>query len=120
MFFVPIVPSSPAPPLSPRTRELAGLLQRVLDEYTRTHPATTKAEIRAAIRMAQVRGGSDMTKVAAGLSVVLGLGVAMLLAGLFFFRAGGEASIRAISPMIIMVVIALLLVVLVVVKSQSR
>ena len=120
MFFVPIVPSSPAPPLSPRTRELAGLLQRVLDEYTRTHPATTRAEIRAAIRIAQVRGGGDMTKVAASLSIVLGLGVAMLLAGLLYFRAGGELSIAAYRPLIIMAVIAVLLIVLVVAKIQSR
>jgi CHASE2 domain-containing sensor protein len=70
--------------------------------------------------MAQTAKGGDMTKVALGLSLTLGLGVAMLLAGLFYFRSGGEMTWEPAFPMIIMVVIAVLLVVLVVAKSQSR
>ena len=42
MIFVPVV-TPPTPP-SPRTRELAGLLGQVVQEYTKAHPATTRAE----------------------------------------------------------------------------
>jgi hypothetical protein len=105
MTYVPIVTPTPAPPLSPRTRELRDLLSKVVEEYTKAHPAMTKAEIRAALRLAQVSGGSNST--AAVLSISLGLGVAMLLLGVFYFRAGGDLPIRPVLPMIIGVAIVL-------------
>jgi len=120
MTYVPIVIPTQVPPPSPRTRELSGLLGKVLEEYTKAHPATTKAEIRAAIRMAQMSAGPDKTKVAAGISLALGLGVAMLTLGLFFFASAGEVNFRAISPMIIMAVIVLLGLVAAVIAIRSR
>ena len=119
MTYVPVV--VPTPPPSPRTRELAGLLTKVLDEYAKAHPAVTKAEIQAAIRMAQTTAGPDHTKVALGLSVGLGLVVLFLGAGLFYFRtAGGDVEIGPILPMIIMALIILVGVVAVAFKAQSR
>ncbi|MCJ7630553.1 MAG: hypothetical protein MUO50_19435 [Longimicrobiales bacterium] len=120
MSYVPIVTSTYVPPPSPRTRELAGLLSRVLEEYTKAHPATSKTEIRAAIRMAQMSSGPDRTKVAAGLGLAVGLGVMMLTLGLFFFRSTGGMEIRASLPFIIMFVIFFLMIVLAIVKAQSR
>jgi hypothetical protein len=118
MSFVPIVPPTTVPPPSPRTRELAGILAKVLDEYTKAHPATTRAEIRGAIRMAQMSAGMDRTKVAAGVAVALGLGVTMLALGLLYFRNAGGVEMGTISPMIIMAVIVLLGIVAVIVKTR--
>ncbi len=120
MTYVPVVTPTPTPPPSPRTRELAGLLTKVLEEYSKAHPATTNAEIRAAVRLAQMSAGPDRTKVAVGLSLGLGLGVAFLMLGLFFFRSAGEVEVSAILPMIVMGLIVVLGLVLVVVKAQSR
>ena len=120
MTYVPIVIPTTVPPPSPRTRELAGLLAKVLDEYTKAHPATSNAEIRAAIRMAQMSAGPDRTKLAVGLSLGVGLGVMMLTLGLFFFRSAGEVEIGPIFPMIIMALIVLLGLVVAAVKISSR
>ena len=121
MSYVPIVPSTYVPPPSPRTRELSELLAKVLDEYTKAHPATSRAEIRAAIRMAQMSAGPDKTNVALGISLALGLGVAMLTLGLFFFRStGGDLEIGPVFPMIIMVAIVLLGAVAAMIAMKSR
>jgi len=104
MSYVPIVTSTYVPPPSPRTRELAELLGKVLEEYTKAHPATTTAEVRAAIRLAQTSAGPDRTKLAVGLSLGVGLGVMMLTLGLFFFRSAGEVEIPAILPMMLVAV----------------
>jgi len=120
MTFIPIVTPTTVPPPSPRTRELAGLLAKVLDAYTKAHPATSNAEIRAAVRMAQMSAGPDRTKLAAGLSLGVGLGVMMLTLGLFFFRSAGDVEIGPIFPMIIMALVVLLGLVAVVVKMNSR
>ena len=103
MTFVPIVTPTPTPPPSPRTRELRDLLSKVVDEYAKAHPATTNAEIRAAFRLAQMGRGSDST--AAVLSLAVGLGVAMLGLGIFYFFRAGDLEIRPILPMIIGVAI---------------
>jgi len=106
MTYIPVVPQTHVPPPSPRTRELNDLLSKVVDEYTRANPATTKAEIRAAFRLAQVSGGGNSTAVA--LSLGLGLGVAFLVLGLFYFRTAGDIAIGPILPMIIGVAVVLI------------
>ena len=120
MAYVPIVtPPTGQPPASPRTRELAGLLTKVLDEYTKAHPAVTPAEVRAALRLAQMSAGPDRSKVAAGLSVAVGLGVAMLTLGLFFFRSSGEVDFPVILPLLIMGVIVLLGMILAMIRLKG-
>ncbi len=106
MTYIPVIPQPQVPPPSPRTRELNDLLSKVVDEYTRAHPATTKAEIRAAFHLAQVSGGGNSTAVA--LSLGLGLGVAFLVLGLFYFRTAGDIAIGPNLPMIIGVTVVLL------------
>ena len=120
MSYVPIVTSSYVPPPSPRTRELSGLLAKVLDEYTKAHPATTGAEIRAAIRMAQMSAGPDRTKVAVGVSLALGLGVAMLALGLFYFRTAGDVETRPTVSVIVIAMIVLFGLVAGIVALKSR
>jgi len=109
MSYVPIIVPTNAPPPSPRTRELANLLGQVLDEYTKANPATTSAEIRDAVRMARAATGKGSANVAAGVSVGIGLVVAMLVLGLVFFQSAGEFEIGPILPMIIMALIIVLI-----------
>ena len=119
MSYVPIVTSSYVPPPAPRTRELSELLGKVLEEYTKAHPAVTKSEVRAAIRMAQMSAGPAKTNLAVGLSLGVGLGVMMLTLGLFYFRSVGDVEITAIFPMIIMALIVLIGLVAVMVKMKG-
>jgi hypothetical protein len=111
MTYVPIVtPPVTQPPPSPRTRELAGLLTKVLEEYSKAHPAVTAAEVRAALRIAQMSAGPDRSKMAAGVSVAVGLGVAALTMGLFFFRSAGSGEVEfpVVLPMVILGIIVVL------------
>lgn len=88
MFFVPMVP--PQPP-SPRTRELADLLGRVIEEYEKHHPAVTGSEVRAAMEMATRSSKAAGAPAAAALMAGL---VGLVLAGGFVFMAvnGGDVS----------------------------
>lgn len=116
MAYIPIVtPPAHVPPPSPRVRELASLLGKVLQEYTKAHPATTSAEIRAAVRMAMMSAGPDRGKTAAALSLTLGLGVAVLTFGLVFFQRSGGVNV-AILPMVILGIVVFLAIVLIMVK----
>ena len=120
MIYVPIVVPTQVPPPSPRTRELAELLDKVLEEYTKAHPATTRAEVRAAIRMAQMSTGPDRTKVATGVSLAIGVSLAMGVLGFAFFRSAGVVDIRSISVPIIMAVIVFLGLVVGIIAMKSR
>ena len=82
MTYVPIVPPTPT---SPRTRELADQLARVMAEFEQTHPSVTRAEKRQAARLAlEATRSSDAGPVA----VVLGLIVLLILGLLYFFTRG--------------------------------
>ena len=120
MTYIPIVPTTPAPPASPRTRELAGLLSQVLDEYQKAHPAVTPAEMRAAVRLAQmsVKGGNQP----AALIISLGLGLLLagLMVGLLFFRSSGGAEGGPVLSMVLIGLIVFLGLLAVVVKTMSR
>ncbi len=118
MAYVPITPTVATPP-SPRTRELAGLLAQVLEEYTKAHPATTRAEIRAAVRMAQMSAGGNQATMATVVSLVVGLVVMFLGVGLLYFRSAGEADFTLALPGIVAIMILILAIVLIVVRTRS-
>ena len=122
MTYVPVVvPPTNAPPPSPRTRELAGLLTKVLDEYTKAHPAVSKAEIRAAFRMAQMKTGQDSTRTALALSLGLGVMIFVLAIGLFFARAGGaEVLTGESSRMVILAAIIFIGVIAAAIAVKAR
>jgi hypothetical protein len=117
MTYVPVV-TPPTPP-SPRTRELAGLLSQVLEEYTKAHPATTRAEIRAAVRMAQMSTSGSQATAVTVISLVLGLVVLFLGAGLFYFRNAGQTEFTLALPMIVAILVFVLLIGLVVIKARE-
>lgn len=116
MTYVPTVPPSQTPP-SPRTRELASLLQKVLEEYRKSHPSLTSSEIRGAFKLAYMstRGGSQ--RIAVFLSLGVALLVGLLALGLFVFESGGGTDWVTAMPVVVMAVIFLLLVLL---KVRSR
>jgi hypothetical protein len=122
MTYVPIVtPSTTPQPPSPRTRELAGLLTKVLEEYQNAHPSVSRSEVRAALRLAQLSTGGDKAPVALVVSLTLGLLVAGVGLGLLFFmRGGGEIEMTSSLPMVIMAIAIFLGIVMVLVKGLSR
>lgn len=100
MIYVPIVPTVVAPPQppSPRTRELAGLLGKVLEEYKKAHPSTTQTEIRAAIRLAATSAApGGRAAVALALTAVIGGVVAMMVLGIFLSQGGGGGDSGSMS-----------------------
>ncbi len=113
MSYVPIVPSVvvPPPPPSPRTRELAGLLGKVLEEYRKAHPSTTSAEIRAAIRLAAVSAAPVRRAAAAlALGAVIGATALVLVLGLVLsHESGGGEGATILNALVVGLVIVLLM-----------
>lgn len=101
MAYVPII--VPPQPPSPRTRELADLLGRVIDEYEKHHPGVTGPEVRAALEMA-----GESSRAAAPRAALAAALVGLVLAGGFVFMAvnGGEVPTDGI-PMVGVVVVLL-------------
>jgi hypothetical protein len=119
MIFVPVVTPPPTPP-SPRTRELAGLLTKVLEEYTKAHPSTTRTEIRAAFSMAVRNAGPGGSGTATTVAVMVGLVLALTLGGLVFFEAQGGTARETGLPMVVLAMILFVGILLVMVKLRSR
>ncbi len=118
MLYVPVVPYVPHDPPSPRTRELAGLLSRVIDEYENHHPAVTGTEIRAAINLPPEAPGPAPVEARAVAGVLAGFLV--LLGGVGFFLArGGSIDVESIPMVAVSVAILALLVGIVLVKKAS-
>lgn len=92
MTYVPIPIIVPPTPPSPRTRELADLLARVIEEYEKHHPAVSGAEVREALSLASQ--SSNTAAPARTLVATLLLGLVALGAGLFYFveRSGGGGA----------------------------
>jgi hypothetical protein len=96
---------------------LAELLKKVLDEYTKAHPSTTKGEIRAALRLTQAGTGGPRAGLA--LSITAGVLMAGGVAGFLASRAGDGLAYRSYLPAVVMAVIFLLAIVLIVVRVRS-
>ena len=121
MSYVPIiVPVQTEEPPSPRTRELASLLTKVVDEYRGAHPSLTGTEIRAALRLTQVTAGSSKAPMALALSLGMGLLAAALAFGIVFYRRGGEVSFSGSLPMVVLGITVFLGIVAVVIKVASK
>ena len=123
MTYVPVI-VPPTQQASPRTRELAGLLGKVLEEYQKTHPGVTDAEVRMALRLASSSVGPAKAAKIALLAGLLALMVAVLVTGLFVSGgADGSGGGGAEAPMALSGIIAGLVVVLgivaIVIKMRS-
>jgi hypothetical protein len=121
VLFVPVVPYVPPSPPSPRTRELAGLLSRVIDEYEKHHPAVTGSEIRAAVNLAARNSRTGSRVEARAVAGVLA-GLLVLLGGVGFFLARGGSIDAASMPMVAVsvAILALLVGVVLVRKASGR
>ena len=121
MSYIPIVmpPTTPQPP-SPRTRELAEILAKVLEEYQKAHPSVTGAELRAAIRLAQSSTGKDKAPVALALSLGLGLLVGGLTLGLVFVGRSGQIELGSSMIMVVLGITAFIGILAAVIKIASR
>lgn len=121
MSYIPIVipPTTPQPP-SPRTRELAEILAKVLEEYQKAHPAVTGAEMREAIQIAKSATEGNKKPVAVILSLGIGLVLMVTVLGLVFLRSGGGIELGSSMPMVILGIMVFLGIVVVVIKAASR
>lgn len=118
MTYVPVVTPPPSSTPSPRTRELAELLARVLEEYRKSHPEVKSQEIRAAVRLAlrsAQPGGGDRAR----LVVSLGLGIAVFLGGLVFLQVSGESAVEPMLPGAVLVLLILLALMFVIIRRRA-
>jgi len=92
MSYVPIMSPSDRTQVSPRARELATQIEKVVQDFQRSYPDTRPADVQQALRVAA--GGSDSTPDSRRvLSMTVAGGVAALVGVLFFMREStGEAS----------------------------
>lgn len=119
MLYVPVVPHVPHDPPSPRTRELAGLLSRVIEEYEKHHPAVSGREIRAALDLAARESKGAARQEARAVAAVL-LGMLVLLGGVGWFASrGGSIDAEAWPMVAVAVAIFGLLIGVVVLKRLS-
>lgn len=116
MLFVPVIPHHEDPP-SPRTRELADLLGRVIQEYEKGHPSVTGREVRAALEIA-VRG-SRSGAVGGREAVLAGLAIAAAAAGVFVWVAAHGGSAQALPTGIAAMLVAIGAVVVVVKRARG-
>jgi len=105
MSYVPIVVPTQQPP-SPRTRELADLLARVVVDFEQRHPSMTSQEVRAATRLAAqaTHGTGESARV---LALVVG-GLTALIAGIVLFlsqAAGGPVTGGVDVPIVVVAVL---------------
>ncbi len=117
MLFVPMIPPIPphhAPP-SPRTRELAGLLGRVIEEYEKHHPSVTGSEVRAAVDLAARNSGTAKSENAKAVAVIAAIVLAFVAAGLALRLSdrGGMPESVPIAAVAVALGVALAVVVLV-------
>jgi hypothetical protein len=119
MTYVPIVPPTPTTPPSPRTRELAGLLGKVMEEYQKNHPATTKGEMRAALRLVSTSLGSDQAARMVALGGVLSLVIGVALFGFFLSRGGDGGGAPVFLPAIVLGLVVVLAVAVLAMKVRS-
>jgi hypothetical protein len=117
MLYVPIVtpPTSSQAPASPRARELASQIEKLIQDFQRSYPDTKPADIQEAMRIAW--GGSEVTTSARRLvAVMLGLGMAALAGALLYFRSGVDVEI----PWVMVAVVAGIVLVLAVAVAARR
>lgn len=114
MLYVPYVP--PQPP-SPRTRELADLLTRAIEEYQKYHPNVSSAEVNAALQMASVRSSKGVPARVWALGGAVG---AALLGGVFVVLAANQGNMPAGGVPMVAVAVAILGALVAVVVAKSR
>jgi hypothetical protein len=81
--YVPITPGY-VPNVSQRAQELGAKIGQVIQEYEQTHPGMSPLEVQQAIKLAGSGTGNSRARILVAL--MLGLSVAALLGGMFFYQ----------------------------------
>jgi hypothetical protein len=89
MLFVPVISPATTQPPSPRARELADLLTRVMEEYERAHPAITTAEVRHAMRLAEERTGGGPARTRVAVIALVGFVMSLVLVTVLALLSAG-------------------------------
>ena len=110
MSYVPIMSASDRTQVSPRARELATQIEKVVQDFQRSYPDTRPGDVQQALRVAA--GGSDSvpdSRRLLGMSVAGG--IAALVGVLFFMResAGGASDLPADSMLWVVVGVIVLI-----------
>jgi hypothetical protein len=115
VLYVPVIPP---PPPSPRTRELADLLTRAIEEYEKYHPNVSGAEVRAALQMAATR---SVRRASPHVWALVGGSVALVLGGAVAFLVSnqGGMSENAVTVVAVSVLIFGTALVLAMLKSRG-
>jgi len=93
MSYLPYLAASEKPKLSPRARELATQIEKVIQDFQRSYPDTPPGDVQQALTV--LSGGTDRGPASRRtLAMTLAGGIAALFGVLFFMResAGGGAS----------------------------
>jgi hypothetical protein len=92
MSYVPIVPRSDRTRISPRARELAAQIDKLVQDFQRSYPDTRPTDVQEALRVAS--GSPDTVPGSRRvLAVALAVGVAVLVGGLAFVGDSGSSSL---------------------------
>lgn len=117
MTYVPVPPTNHAA-LSPRTRELADLLGRVIQEYEKHHPEISDREIYSALNLA---GRYSRTSVATRRTILIGAALmGVLAAGLGVFAQLRSDHGEAAVPVMLITLVTILAVAVVFVVRAGR
>ena len=116
MSYIPIVPLSDRTKVSPRARELATQIEKVVQDFRRSYPDTRPGDVQEALRVAA--GGSDSVPESRRvLALTLAGGVAALVGVLFFLRESGgggasglpgDAMLWVVTGVIVLVAVAVM------------
>ncbi len=119
MSYMPYLPATEKTKLSPRARELASQIEKVVLDFQRSYPDTSPGDVQEALRAAS-GGGEAAPGSRRVLAMTLAGGIAALVGLLFFMRESGDA-VGGSEPglMIWMVLGAILLAALVAVARRS-
>jgi len=119
MSYIPIVPLSDRTKVSPRARELATQIEKVVQDFQRSYPDTRPEDVQEALRVTS--GGSDGvpdSRLLLALSVAGGVAA---LVGVMFFTGnsgGGPSALPADSMLWIVVGVIVLIAVAAMVRRR--
>ena len=117
MSYVPIVPPSDRTRVSPRARELATQISKLVQDFQRSYPDTRPSDVQEALRVAS--GGSDAVPGSRRvIAVALAAGVALLVGGLAFVGDSGSASLDLPANFMLWLVAGVIIVLALVVRAR--
>ncbi len=117
MSYVPIVPRSDRTRISPRARELAAQIDKLVQDFQRSYPDTRPTDVQEALRVAS--GSPDTVPGSRRVfAVALAVGVAVLVGGLAFVGDSGSGSLDLPANFMLWLVAGVIIVLAFVVRAR--